>query len=123
MPSPLYGTPEWAWRNAIQEYGIEAACEWFGYAPDSDFTKDTVRLFKDNPAEKDDSLTAAYMLGFKEGKKIEHPVNKRLLNSLKAMLLNFESQHALLLQLGAPDFVSLQKEASAAIAEAESYSR
>lgn len=29
-------------ENAIREYGIVNACEWFGHAPDSGFTQDTI---------------------------------------------------------------------------------
>jgi hypothetical protein len=28
-------------ENAIREVGVVAACEWFGYSADSDFTKET----------------------------------------------------------------------------------
>lgn len=30
------------WENAIRKYGIINACEWFGYSPDSEFTKETI---------------------------------------------------------------------------------
>lgn len=33
-----------AFENAIRRYGVVAACEWFGYAPDSEFTKETQRV-------------------------------------------------------------------------------
>ena len=29
-------------ENAIRKYGAVAACEWFGFVSDSDFTKDTI---------------------------------------------------------------------------------
>lgn len=34
--------PNDAWENAIRKYGIINACEWFGYSPDSEFTKETI---------------------------------------------------------------------------------
>lgn len=32
-----------AFENAIRACGVVAACEWFGHAPDSQFTADTIR--------------------------------------------------------------------------------
>ena len=29
-------------ENAIRTFGVVAACEWFGYAPDSEFTRITI---------------------------------------------------------------------------------
>ncbi|HDR9497624.1 TPA: hypothetical protein QDC06_000826 [Burkholderia cepacia] len=29
-------------ENAICTFGVVAACEWFGYAPDSEFTRITI---------------------------------------------------------------------------------
>jgi hypothetical protein len=29
-------------ENAIREYGVIAACEWFGYHSDSEFTRETI---------------------------------------------------------------------------------
>ena len=34
-------TPMDRFENAIREVGVVAACEWFGYSADSDFTKET----------------------------------------------------------------------------------
>lgn len=31
-------------ENAVREFGVVNACEWFGHAADSEFTKETVRL-------------------------------------------------------------------------------
>ncbi|MDN7894527.1 hypothetical protein QZM93_38665 [Burkholderia cepacia] len=31
-----------AFENAIRSFGVVAACEWFGYAPDSEFTRITI---------------------------------------------------------------------------------
>lgn len=33
-----------AFENAIRRYGVAAACEWFGHAHDSEFTKETQRV-------------------------------------------------------------------------------
>lgn len=30
-------------ENAIRKIGVVAACEWFGYLSDSDFTRDTIQ--------------------------------------------------------------------------------
>lgn len=37
-------TPSDRFENAIREFGIVAACEWFGHRPDSEFTKETIRV-------------------------------------------------------------------------------
>lgn len=49
-----------AFENAIRRYGVVAACEWFGYAHDSEFTKETQRVLDERlqplpapPAQKD----------------------------------------------------------------------
>lgn len=34
-------------ENHIREIGVVTVCEWFGYAPDSDFTKETIRVLKE----------------------------------------------------------------------------
>lgn len=31
-------------ENMIREFGVVFCCEWFGYAHDSYFTKDTIRV-------------------------------------------------------------------------------
>ncbi|VVE59525.1 hypothetical protein PIN31009_05570 [Pandoraea iniqua] len=36
-------TPCDEFENAIRKIGVVAACEWFGYAADSDFTKETTQ--------------------------------------------------------------------------------
>lgn len=36
-----------AFENAIRRYGVVAACEWFGYAHDSEFTKETQRVLNE----------------------------------------------------------------------------
>ena len=34
-------------ENAIRRIGVVAACEWFGHAPDSDFTAETIRALSE----------------------------------------------------------------------------
>ena len=41
-PIEEYPTKEEWWRDCIREYGISAACEWFGHERDSHFTVDTI---------------------------------------------------------------------------------
>lgn len=36
--------PNDVWENAIRKYGIVAACEWFGYSSDSEFTQETIKV-------------------------------------------------------------------------------
>ena len=38
-------------ENAIREIGISTACEWFGHAPDSEFTRETIKVLNDRLAE------------------------------------------------------------------------
>lgn len=40
------GTAEADWRKAILAYGIVNACTWFGHAPDSEFTQETIAQFR-----------------------------------------------------------------------------
>lgn len=40
-----YSTPCDEFEAAIKKFGIVAACEWFGYTRDSEFTAETVRHF------------------------------------------------------------------------------
>lgn len=35
-------TPCDEFENAIRKFGVVAACEWFGHAPDSEFTKGSI---------------------------------------------------------------------------------
>lgn len=49
-----------AFENAIRRYGVVAACEWFGHAHDSEFTKETQRVLDERlqplpapPAQKE----------------------------------------------------------------------
>lgn len=45
-------TPNDVFENAIRKYGIVAACEWFGYASDSEFTKETIKTLNERLKEK-----------------------------------------------------------------------
>lgn len=46
-------------ENAIREVGIVAACEWFGHAPNSEFTKDTIRLLAERATANPEDAGAA----------------------------------------------------------------
>jgi hypothetical protein len=48
-------------ENAIRAIGVFAACEWFGYLSDSEFTKDTIRVLveRTEQSEKDRELAAS----------------------------------------------------------------
>ena len=37
-------------ENAIRTVGVVAACEWFGHRPDSEFTKETIRVLNERAA-------------------------------------------------------------------------
>lgn len=39
-------TPGDIFENAIRALGVVAACEWFGYRPDSEFTKQTIEVLR-----------------------------------------------------------------------------
>lgn len=39
--------PNDIFENAIREYGVVAACEWFGHPADSEFTKETIKHLND----------------------------------------------------------------------------
>ena len=34
-------------ENVIRRFGVVAACEWFGHAPDSEFTKEIIRILRE----------------------------------------------------------------------------
>lgn len=38
-------------ENAIRRFGVEAACEWFGHAHDSEFTRETIRVLQERAAQ------------------------------------------------------------------------
>lgn len=40
-----------AFDNAIREFGVINACEWFGHRIDSDFTKETIKVLCDRTGE------------------------------------------------------------------------
>ena len=44
-PVPV-NCPADEWDNAIRKFGIVGACEWFGHAPDSEFTAETIRCLR-----------------------------------------------------------------------------
>ena len=50
MDDPLKPVPELCradvFENAIRKAGVVFACEWFGHAPDSDFTKETIQVLR-----------------------------------------------------------------------------
>lgn len=63
MTSPEYGGPSEImpvpvsclaeeFENAIRRHGVVFCCEWFGYAPDSEFTAETIRILLARSAEK-----------------------------------------------------------------------
>jgi len=35
--------PNDVFENAIRAFGVVAACEWFGYPADSEFTRETIK--------------------------------------------------------------------------------
>ena len=38
-------------ENAIRKFGVVAACEWFGYHADSEFTADAIRVLTERSSE------------------------------------------------------------------------
>ena len=52
-PLPLVDerTPGDRFENAIREYGVVAACEWFGHRADSEFTKETAQILAERSAK------------------------------------------------------------------------
>jgi hypothetical protein len=51
-PVPVNCPADW-FENVIREYGVTAACEWFGHRPDSEFTTETIEILaaRSSPAE------------------------------------------------------------------------
>lgn len=45
--------PNDVFENFLRTYGIVAACEWFGYSSDSEFTKETIKHLGDK-ADKEE---------------------------------------------------------------------
>ena len=45
-------TPADRFEDAIREVGTVFACEWFGYASDSEFTQETIRVLSERAAMK-----------------------------------------------------------------------
>lgn len=50
--------PNDVFENAIRAFGPVAACEWFGYSSDSDFTKETVRVLRERSERSNDKCGA-----------------------------------------------------------------
>jgi hypothetical protein len=46
-------------ENAIRTFGVVAACEWFGHAPESEFTRDTVAALMERAATARESYLLA----------------------------------------------------------------
>jgi hypothetical protein len=46
LPAVHVNCPADKWDNDIREFGVVAACEWFGHAPDSQFTKETIEVLR-----------------------------------------------------------------------------
>lgn len=46
FPQVQVQVPMDEFENAIRKIGVVAACEWFGHAPGSQFTKDTIEHFR-----------------------------------------------------------------------------
>lgn len=44
--------PSDVFENSIRKYGVVAACEWFGYTADSEFTKSTIAALKEREAQQ-----------------------------------------------------------------------
>lgn len=53
-------TPNDVFEAAILEYGVVAACEWFGHAADSEFTRETVEHFRWKANEPQNAVQAAF---------------------------------------------------------------
>lgn len=52
FPPVLVGTPSEEFENAIRKFGVVNACEWFGHAPDSDFTAETIKVLAERGMEQ-----------------------------------------------------------------------
>lgn len=50
IPSVREEVPIDAFENAIRAIGVVSACEWFGHAPDSEFTAETIRTLRERSA-------------------------------------------------------------------------
>ena len=38
-------------ENAIRKIGVVNACEWFGHAPDSEFTREIIKVLQERATE------------------------------------------------------------------------
>lgn len=46
IPPVPVRVPNDEWENTIRSYGVVSACEWFGYAYDSEFTAETISILR-----------------------------------------------------------------------------
>ena len=53
IPKTKENVPMDVFENAIRDVGVVAACEWFGHAPDSEFTKETQKLLMERSMGED----------------------------------------------------------------------
>lgn len=47
LPLVACSVPAQVFENAVRSFGIVAACEWFGYASDSEFTAETIKVLRE----------------------------------------------------------------------------
>jgi hypothetical protein len=53
IPEVVEIVPADAFENVIRRYGVVNACEWFGHAPDSEFTAQAILWLKERaPTEE-----------------------------------------------------------------------
>lgn len=55
IPPVPVNVPNDEWENTIRAYGVVNACEWFGYAIDSEFIAETINHLRvaSDEAERD----------------------------------------------------------------------
>lgn len=47
IPPVPANCPNDVFENAIREAGVTEACMWFGYVPDDEFTRETIRVLRE----------------------------------------------------------------------------
>lgn len=47
IPPVAETCPADIWENTIRAMGVHAACEWFGYRPNDEFTVETIRVLRE----------------------------------------------------------------------------
>lgn len=52
QPTSVHCPADW-FENVIREYGVTAACEWFGHDPDSEFTAKTIQILAERSVPSD----------------------------------------------------------------------